>query len=47
MKAPSIPKLELQPALLAKGLKDDTLTALTVSIYHTICGQIVLQFWSG
>ena len=34
MKALSIPKLELQAALLATRLKDDILTALTVSINH-------------
>ena len=34
MKALSIPKLELQAALLATRLKNDTLTALTVCINH-------------
>ena len=34
MKALSIPKLELQAVLLAKRLKDDILTARTVSINH-------------
>ena len=34
MKALSIPKLELQAALLATRLKHDILTALTVSINH-------------
>ena len=34
MKALSIPKLELQPALLATRLKDDILTAPSVSINH-------------
>ena len=34
MKALSIPKLELQATLLATRLKDDILTALTVSINH-------------
>ena len=34
MKALSIPKLELQAALLAARLKNDILTALTVSIIH-------------
>ena len=34
MKALSIPKLELQVALLATRLKDDILTTLTVSINH-------------
>ena len=33
-KALSIPKLELHAALLAKRLKDDILTAPTVSINH-------------
>ena len=34
MKTLSIPKLELQAALLATRMKDDKLTALTVSIDH-------------
>ena len=34
MKALSIPKLELQAALIATRLKDDILTALTLSINH-------------
>ena len=34
MKSLSIPKLELQDALLAKRLKDDIMTALTVDINH-------------
>ena len=34
MKALSIPKLELQAALLVTRLKDDILTALTVGINH-------------
>ena len=34
MKALSMPKLELQAALLATRLKNDILTALTVNIYH-------------
>ena len=34
MKALSIPKLELRAALLATRLKDDILTALTVSVNH-------------
>ena len=34
MKALSIPKLELQAALLAIRLKDDILTSLRVSINH-------------
>ena len=34
MKALSIPKQELQAALLVKRLKDDIMTALTVSINH-------------
>ena len=34
MKALSIPKLELQAALLATRVKDDILAALTVSINH-------------
>ena len=34
MKALFIPKLELQAALLTTRLKDDILTALTVSINH-------------
>ena len=32
MKSLSIPKLELKDALLAKRLKDDIMTALTVDI---------------
>ena len=43
MKALSIPKLELQAALLAQRLKDYILTALIMST----CGQIVLQFCSS
>ena len=34
LKALSIPKLELQTALLATRLKEDILTALTISINH-------------
>ena len=34
MKALSIPKLELQATLLATRLKNDILTALTVSVNH-------------
>ena len=34
MKALSIPKLELQAALLATRVKDDTINALTVCINH-------------
>ena len=34
MKALSIPKLELQAALLATRLKNDIMTALTISINH-------------
>ena len=47
MKAPSIPKLELQAALLATRLKDDILTALTVSfnlVYMWTDSTTVLQW---
>ena len=49
MKALSIPKLELQAALLATRLKDDILTALTVSINHVFMwtdSTTVLQWLS-
>ena len=44
MNALSIPKLELQAALLATRLKDDILTALPSLFIMSTCGQIVQQF---
>ena len=47
MKALSIPKQELQAALLATRLKDDILTVLLSLLIMPTCRQIVQQFYSG